>query len=211
MAEDDWRWPFAFHEAGHAVVAAALGYKPTHATIMNQRGLCHYAARTHTRDTLAAIRSEITADVAGYVGQCIGTDDDWQTLDLHQVLVLEHNPGFNASVGFACPGPDGYRSSAAAILRPDHHNDTAAAEAATRWLNDTLPRAAATAARLIDYQRERFATIAARLANAGVVHLDRAHELAQGRGVAARRNALTPLTSAFFSPRIGWLADGFDD
>ena len=129
----------AFHEAGHFVVGAALGYRPTHATIDgpddDPRGFCGFTrGRRHGLDGIA---DDVALDLSGRLGEMLAAGENVRDLDdriLSAMLGLEEqhyleDPGASTATRSTADGRSSVRrprsSSPAAATIPAAAGSTA--------------------------------------------------------------------------------------
>ena len=154
----------ALHEAGHAVVARALGRSLDSVTldelVAGRGGATYFDPRW--RASLERISGELSITLAGRIAEAIADGEDWRILPLPAVFGLERISG-------ACNSREDFVADVAALLRPDVDHDAAAQLHAGYWFERALTPAAAEAARILRRDWAEVTALAARLDRSGRV------------------------------------------
>lgn len=156
----------AVHEAGHAVVARALGRKLDHMALEGVhvdevRGYASYY-EPRWRTSLERISGELSITLAGRIAEAISDGEDWQALPWTAVVGLEVQFGERNSRSDFC-------DDVAALIRPDVDHDATARLEASYWFDRALPEAAAQAGRILERSWSDVTALAARLERSGRV------------------------------------------
>jgi hypothetical protein len=156
----------ALHEAGHAVVAEEVGFRPTAIELNDDgSGTCYFDDPV-TVPTLPRLRRELVVLLAGRVAEYIDTGSDLTSFPAHCVVALECSPRTNRWATMA----DFHENVVELHGRSD---DPVAQVAAYRWQDRELPEAAEEAAEILRRKWDRVRSLAAQLIEApdGVVRL----------------------------------------
>jgi Fe-S-cluster formation regulator IscX/YfhJ len=166
----------ALHEAGHAVVAEEVGFRPTTIELNDDgSGICYFDDPV-TVPTLPRLRRELAVVLAGRVAEYIDTGSDLASLPAQSVVALECSPRTNRWATMA-------DFHAHVVELHGSSDDPVAQVAAYRWQDRELPAAAEAAEEILRRKWDRVRSLAEQLIEAqdGVVRLSQA-----GGGTSAR-------------------------
>lgn len=174
----------ALHEAGHAVVAEEVGFRPTTIELNDDdSGFCSFDDPV-TVPTLPRLRRELVVLLAGRVAEYIDTGSDLASFPAHCVVALECSPRTNRWATMA-------DFHAHVVELHGRSDDPVAQVAAYRWQDRELPAAAEAAAEILRRKWDRVCSLAEQLTEApdGVVRLGPAGGAMSGRTESGSREA----------------------
>lgn len=150
----------SLHEAGHAVVARALGLRVREVTVSRDGSSGRCWAHVTGRDSLDDIRRELSFDLAGQLAVHLEADKEVRDDALKSIIEREAILDWPSRTGM-----EGYRGSVAGLLGNEL--------AAFRWLEDELPVIAADTEKLIVGEWDELVDLARRLMRSasGTVYL----------------------------------------
>jgi hypothetical protein len=202
-AEAAERHKTALHEAGHAVVGQALGYRVGEVMLRSaESGHCD-VEMSPRGDTLTALERELSFVLAGRLAGAIAEGKSVRHLSETRRL-LEEPAGYwltgtldleSRSSGM---GSADYRKAAAALLGDGEL-------AGYHWLDKALPAAAGEAVRILRERWDDVESLARRLDAEGKVEL--AETNGTRRGTRAPVKTTTKARSSTLSPRAARLRD----
>jgi hypothetical protein len=145
----------ALHEAGHAVVARAVGIRVFSAAIEAHGESGHI--RREFGAGLVSLRASLAATLAGRLAEALAAGRDWRTVPLAAVLRLEERH-FR------------YLDAVADALAAEGAEHPRLA--AYHWLDEAVPRAGAYAARILAAEWGDVLELAGELVERGEVEFD---------------------------------------
>jgi hypothetical protein len=167
----------ALHEAGHAVVAQSLGLTVEEVTVRAEDGsggVCY--VELEPRDSLDAIRRELTFILAGRLATAIARGEDRRSISLLRTIEVE---GRSLGVRYGA-----YVETVAALLK-------ARLADAYHWLDRELSAAADTAVRILTEKWQEVQKLALRLKAEGTVDLAGERQLAHIKERERRARLMT--------------------